>query len=94
MYLHLSLTTQPLLPYFTEQFGSCQPDQFAAGWNQATKFEQRDSGFFQGADVVLGTERGGDEVVEVGSMSYNEDGRQVFVSSQLAKELKRLGAGQ
>src|SRR5215470_344772 len=82
----------PLLGDFAEEFGSGQPDELAAGRNEALEFHERDAGFFQRRDVVAGADGSGDDVVQVRGVTEDEDGGEILVPSEFAEKLNWFGA--
>ena len=86
-YLHTTRSdvVERSLAGFAEELRRGKPDDFSAWGRQAAKFEHGDSGFFEGGDVMLGAQGGGDQIIEVRSVAEDKDGGIVFVFGEFPK---------
>jgi hypothetical protein len=68
-----------LLAGFAEEFWRGQPNELPAGRNQTLQFDQGYTCLLQSSEVMLCAERGGKDVVKLGSVAKEEDRRQLLV---------------
>src|SRR5215469_4875869 len=81
-----------LLPYFAKQFGRGEPKEFATRRNQSLEFHVCDSCFLQRGNVVPRTDGSRQNIVQMRSMTEQEDDGQIFVLGKFAEKLQGLGA--
>ena len=68
-----------LLSGFAEKLWRSQPNDFRAWGSKAPEFEHGNSGFLESGEVMLGAQGGRDQIVEMRSVTENEDDGIVFV---------------